>query len=190
MAAQKKKPVQLAPETGLVQPLSGRWDSAHRVGQCQRARIIAAGMALSEADFPSIEARFDCRVHWGDCDPAGIIFYPTYFRWMDAATWAFWELVGFDAERLRTEHRAMPLVSADCQFLAPARQGDRCQVLSRIGRFGGKSFVVLHHIQRTDGVALAKGSETRVWGRYASGPGTPMKGETLAETVKALFRAK
>jgi len=63
-------------------------------------------------------------------------------------------------------------------------------VLSRIGRFGGKSFVVRHHIQRTDGVALAKGSETRVWGRYESGPGTPMKGETLAETVKALFRAK
>jgi len=147
-------------------------------------------MALSEADFPSIEARFDCRVHWGDCDPAGIIFYPTYFRWMDAATWAFWELVGFDAERLRTEHRAMPLVSAECQFLAPARQGDRCHVLSRIGRFGGKSFVVLHHIQRSDGVALAEGSETRVWGRYEGGPGTPMKGETLAETVKALFRAR
>ena len=23
-------------------------------------------------------------VTWGDCDPAGIIYYPTYFRWIDA----------------------------------------------------------------------------------------------------------
>ncbi|HZQ72791.1 MAG TPA: acyl-CoA thioesterase [Burkholderiales bacterium] len=144
----------------------------------------------SDAQAPSLEARFECRVHWGDCDPAGIIFYPTYFRWMDAATWAFWELVGFDAQRLRDEHRTMPLVSADCHFLAPARQGDRCVVRSRIGRFGGKSFVVLHEIGRSDGVALAKGSETRVWGRYQSGPGSPMKGEPIGEDVKRLFRPR
>ena len=24
-------------------------------------------------------------VAWGECDPAGIIFYPTYYHWMDAA---------------------------------------------------------------------------------------------------------
>ena len=38
-------------------------------------------------------------------------------------------------------------------------------------------------------VFLAKGSETRVWGRYADGPGTPMKGEPVPNAVKALFRA-
>src|SRR5438270_10918393 len=113
-------------------------------------------MDPAKAEFQSIVARFACQVHWGDCDPAGIIFYPTYFRWMDAATWAFWELVGFDAERLRKENRAMPLVSADCQFLAPARQADRCVARSRSGRFGGKSFVVLHHIARTDRLARAR----------------------------------
>ena len=140
--------------------------------------------------FPSIEARFPCQVHWGDCDPAGIIFYPTYFRWMDAATWAFMDRVGFSAKRMRAEHRSMPLVSADCQFIAPAVHGDHCEVRSRIGRFGGKSFVVTHDVVRADGASLAKGSETRVWGRYENGPGTPMRGETIAEDLKALFRAK
>jgi acyl-CoA thioesterase FadM len=109
---------------------------------------------------------------------------------MDAATWSLWEMVGFDPARLRSEHRAMPLVSADCQFVAPAMQGDRCLVRSRIGRFGGKSFVVVHEIERTDGIVLARGSETRVWGRYENGPGTPMKGEAITDSVKALFRAK
>src|SRR5882762_1820730 len=110
---------------------------------------------MSKEQFESIVGRFPCQVHWADCDPAGIIFYPTYFRWMDAATWAFMESAGYGAKRMRAEHLAMPLVSAECQFLAPA-----------------------------------KGTETRVWGRFASGPGTPMKGETIPEALKALFRAK
>jgi 4-hydroxybenzoyl-CoA thioesterase len=138
-------------------------------------------------EFNSVEARFARQVEWGDCDPAGIIFYPTYFRWMDAATWAFMASVGFDARRMHAEHRSMPLVSADCQFLVPAEHGDRCEVRSRIARFGGKSFVVAHDIVRSDGTMVAKGCETRVWGRHQSGPGTPMKGETIPESVKALF---
>jgi acyl-CoA thioesterase FadM len=84
----------------------------------------------------------------------------------------------------------MPLVSADCQFLAPALHGDRCEVRSRIERFGGASFLVAHEIVRADGTLLAKGSEKRVWGRYADGPGTPLKGQQIPEDVKALFRAK
>jgi 4-hydroxybenzoyl-CoA thioesterase len=142
------------------------------------------------SEFRSISARFPCQVHWGDCDPAGIIFYPTYFRWMDAATWAFMEAVGYPPQRIRAEHLAMPLVSAECEFLAPAVHGDRCEVRSRIARFGVKSFVVAHEITRSDATALAKGSETRVWGRYESGPGSPMKGETIPDALKALFRSR
>ncbi len=26
------------------------------------------------------------RVEWGDCDPAGIVFYPRYFEWFDRCT--------------------------------------------------------------------------------------------------------
>src|SRR3989449_4993606 len=145
---------------------------------------------MSKEQFESIVGRFPCEVYWGDCDPAGIIFYPTYFRWMDAATWAFVGAVGYAPRRMKAEHRSMPLVSADCQFLLPAVHGDRCEVRSRIARFGGKSFVVAHDIVRADGTTLAKGMETRVWGRFASGRGTPMKGEIIPEALKALFRAK
>jgi 4-hydroxybenzoyl-CoA thioesterase len=141
-------------------------------------------------EFESIVGRFARQVEWGDCDPAGIIFYPTYFRWMDAATWAFLDGVGYSAKRMRAEHLAMPLVSAQCDFLAPAEQGDRCELRSRIARFGGKSFVVTHEIVRGDGAALAQGTETRVWGRFSGGPGTPMKGEAISDELKALFRAK
>jgi YbgC/YbaW family acyl-CoA thioester hydrolase len=145
---------------------------------------------VEKEEFRSIVHPYSCQVEWGDCDPAGIIFYPTYFRWMDAATWAFFAAVGHGAKRMRAERLAMPLVSADCQFLFPAEQADRCEVRSRIARFGGKSFVVAHDIVRSDGTVLARGSETRVWGRFAAGPGTPLKGEAIPEDLKALCRAK
>ena len=133
---------------------------------------------------------YEVTVEWGDCDPAGMIFYPTYFSWVDAASWALFESVGLTPQWMKREHIAMPLVSAQCEFLAPAVQGDRCEVRSRIARFGGKSFTVEHEIVRSDGTPVARAQETRVWGRYVSGPGTPLKGETIPDDVKACFRAR
>lgn len=144
---------------------------------------------MEQPEFRSVVGAFPCEVQWGDCDPAGIIFYPTYFRWIDAATWALFASVGYDAKWMRANHMAMPLVSAECQFLFPAQQGDRCEVRSRIERFGGKSFTVAHDVVRTDGTALAQAKETRVWGRHAAGPGSPMKGEAIPEELKQRFRA-
>lgn len=145
---------------------------------------------MNDAEFRSIVASFACQVHWGDCDPAGIIFYPTYFRWMDSACWALFASVGYPAKRMRAENLAMPLISAECQFLHPAEQGDHCEVRSRITRFGGKSFVLAHEVLRADGTALARGSETRVWGRFEQGHGSRLRGETIPEELKAQFRAK
>lgn len=143
---------------------------------------------LGEAQFRSITATFNCQVQWGDCDPAGIIFYPTYFQWMDAACWSFFASVGYTAKRMRAEHLAMPLLSADCQFLYPAEQGDRCEVRSRIGHFGDKSFSVAHEVLREDGFALARGAEKRVWAKFDNGPGTRLRGVRIPDELKALFR--
>ena len=45
----------------------------------------------------------DIRIEWGDCDPAGIIFYPTYFRWIDAASWALFTSVGYGPKWMKRE---------------------------------------------------------------------------------------
>ena len=129
------------------------------------------------------------QLRWGECDPAGIIFYPTYFLWFDAAAWNMFAQVGYHAKRMRAEHRSMPLVAASCDFKHPAEQEDRCEVRSCIARWGGKSFVVAHDVVRVDGTLLAAGSETRVWGRYENGPGTQLRGQPIGEELKVLFRA-
>jgi 4-hydroxybenzoyl-CoA thioesterase len=156
---------------------------------CVRIVLILSG-SVQQDEFNSVLAVLPVQLQWGECGPAGTILYPTYFRWFDAATWNLFALAGYDAKRLRAEHRAMPLVQAECRITSAAEQQDRCEVRSRIARWGGKSFVVTHEVVREDGTPLARGSETRVWGRYESGPGSPMKGQAISEEMKALFRAR
>jgi 4-hydroxybenzoyl-CoA thioesterase len=150
--------------------------------------ILSGSVAAKE--FNSVRAVLHVQLRWGECGPAGTILYPTYFRWFDAATWNLFAEAGYDAARMRAGNLATPLVAAECQIRKPMEQQDRCEVRSRIARWGGKSFVVGHEVLRDDGMLLAEGSETRVWGRYESGPGSPMRGQTISEDMKALFRAR
>src|SRR5580704_3463013 len=46
-------------------------------------RRAAHGAALNEAMFNNTRTT---RVEWGDCDPAGIIFYVRYFDFFDVST--------------------------------------------------------------------------------------------------------
>ncbi|HVP08563.1 MAG TPA: acyl-CoA thioesterase [Burkholderiales bacterium] len=145
---------------------------------------------MSDLEFKSKLFTLPVQLRWGECDPAGIIFYPNYFQWFDAAAWNMFAEVGYHAKRMRAEHMAMPLVSAGCEFKHPAEQEDRAEVRSRIVRWGGKSFVIEHEVVRADGTLLAVGTETRVWGRYTNGPGSPLKGQPIDEELKALFRGR
>ncbi|HEY8068475.1 MAG TPA: acyl-CoA thioesterase [Burkholderiales bacterium] len=151
--------------------------------------LILSG-SVTEKEFKSAVFVHPVQLRWGECDPAGIIFYPTYFLWFDAAAWNMFAQVGYHAKRMRAEHLAMPLVAAGCEFKHPAEQEDRAEVRSRIARWGGKSFVLAHDVVRADGTLLAAGTETRVWGRYENGPGTPLKGQPISDGLKELFRAK
>ena len=51
-------------------------------------------------------------VHWGDTDPAKIVFYPNYFAWFDESTRLFFDSVGLDWDNLMARHgvRGLPIV--------------------------------------------------------------------------------
>lgn len=140
------------------------------------------------APTAALTTRMPRTVEWGDCDPAGIIFYPTYYRWMDAASWHLFACAGYPATRMRAEHLSMPLVHAECSFVRSPPFGEACLVESAVERLGGKSFTVRHRFLRAeDGSELASGRETRVWCRYEAGPGSPLRGETLPDALRALL---
>jgi YbgC/YbaW family acyl-CoA thioester hydrolase len=123
---------------------------------------------------------------WGDCDPAGIIYYPTYYRWMDAASWSLLAQAGWPAARIRAEHVSMPLVNATCDFLSSPTFGDLCEVRSHVSRWGRASFTVTHEVVLLpDERVLARGSESRVWCRYENGPGTQLRSEAVPADLRA-----
>ena len=132
-------------------------------------------------------ARLARDVSWGDCDPAGIIFYPNYFRWIDAGTWNLFFTVGLTAEGMRAEYPQMdmPIVAAQLEFANPAPFGARAEVSSCIEHWGAKSFRVRHQIVRADGARLAAGAETRAWVRMA--PAGAMRAEPIPESLKSRF---
>ena len=104
------------------------------------------------------------RIEWGDCDPAGIIFYPRYFDIFDASTALIFEnALGMTKFQMfkNLEFAGFPLVRTHARFLKPIRFGDDVTVESKIA-FGRSSFDVEHRLS-LNGETCAKCSEKRVW---------------------------
>jgi 4-hydroxybenzoyl-CoA thioesterase len=123
---------------------------------------------------------------WGDCDPAGIIFYPTYYRWMDAATWSLLAECGWPGTRMREEHLSIPLLDSQCAFVASPRFGDEIEVRSTLERIGRSSFALRHEFFLLgEDKVLARGLEARVWARYEAGPGTTLRSTPVPDALRA-----
>lgn len=103
------------------------------------------------------------RVEWGDCDPAGIVFYPNYFRWFDAATAVMFENAGLALPQLYREHglKGFPLLEAKATFSGSSAFGDELDCDSAVAEWGAKTFTVAHRLLR-GGTLLVEGSELRV----------------------------
>jgi 4-hydroxybenzoyl-CoA thioesterase len=107
------------------------------------------------------------RIEWGDCDPAGIIFYPRYFEFFDASTSALIEraLAMTKHEYLKAyDFAGHPLVNVHCRFLLPTRFGDDVMIESMVTEFHRSSFDVRHRLTKNATLAV-EGFETRVWVR-------------------------
>lgn len=68
-------------------------------------------------------------VSFGDCDPAGISFYPNTFRWMDACFHDWLRGAGGHAAICaRLGAKGIGVIDAQARFLSPTRDGDRLQI--------------------------------------------------------------
>jgi len=128
------------------------------------------------------------RIEWGHCDPAGIIYYPNYFRIFDASTAMLFEaalgMTKFEMFK-NLEFTGWPLVRTQARFLKPTRFGDDVTVESTI-KFGRTSFEVEHKL-KLDGEICAECSEKRVWTvRDAEGR---LKSHPVPEAVLEKFKA-
>jgi 4-hydroxybenzoyl-CoA thioesterase len=124
------------------------------------------------------------RIEWGDCDPAGIVYYPRYLAFFDASTAALFErglgmtkpqylkAYGFDG---------IPLLNNHVRFIRPATFGDDVTIESTVLAFRRSSFDVRHRLFRAGELAV-EGAETRVWAKVDPASGR-LKGEPVPPAV-------
>ena len=118
------------------------------------------------------QVALETTIEWGDCDDAGIVFYPRYFYWMDCAYQKFLRLRGLNQRRLRAEFGACgtPLVSASADFRAPATYDQSLAVDVIVAEWGRTSFRLVYR-GLSDGTLIFEGQETRVWAVPREGSG-------------------
>ncbi|MEO5699729.1 MAG: thioesterase family protein [Casimicrobiaceae bacterium] len=130
-------------------------------------------------------------VEFGDCDPAGIVFYPNYFRWMDAASLHYFRAAGVPNWHEREAADGvlgMPLVDAQARFVAPSTYGDAIEVETTVVEWRRTSIVLQHLIRRGD-VLLVEGREVRVFARRHPEDPKRIQAVPPPDDVRALFDA-
>jgi 4-hydroxybenzoyl-CoA thioesterase len=133
--------------------------------------------------------RRDVMIEWGDCDPAGIVFYPRYFAMFDASTAAlFAAALGFNKSEMLTRFGivGIPMVDTGAKFLVPSKFGDVITIESRVTAFRRRSFDVAHLVYRGETLAI-EAHETRVWAARDPENAARIKGVTIPPEVQAAF---
>lgn len=105
---------------------------------------------------------FTVDIAWGHCDPAGIIYYPNYFRWFDAAYHAFLKNRDLDQRILAQKLDTMGtgLIDAGASFLAPITYGDQLIITLTIDEWRNKTLRVAYEGRCNDQLVM-RGHELR-----------------------------
>jgi 4-hydroxybenzoyl-CoA thioesterase len=131
------------------------------------------------------------RIEWGQCDPAGIVFYPHYLIIFDTSTGWLFERTGLTPSALRKKYAivGLPVVDVGARFVMPCRFDDEVVVESEVGEWGRSSFTVRHRVLKAGELAV-DGFEKRVWaGPHPERPGAIKAQAIPAEIIASLSDA-
>ena len=131
--------------------------------------------------------KYDIQVDWGDCDPAGIVFYPNFYRWMDKGFWLLFGSRGLTLGTLRERYKTLggPLVDTGATFIQPVQPGEILTVNSLVQHWGTKSFRIEYKFARQT-LPVATGFEVRVWGTLEKDGS--ITSSAIPQEVKSLFQ--
>ncbi|MCS6766049.1 MAG: acyl-CoA thioesterase [Candidatus Protistobacter heckmanni] len=127
---------------------------------------------------------FKVDVLFGDCDPAGIVFFPNFSKWMDASSLHFFMQCGVPPWRELTKSHGIigtPLLEINTRFVQPATYGQTIEVHTSVEEWRSKVFIQKHTILRRDPegeTLICEGRETRAF--CVRPPETPERIKAIA----------
>ena len=91
-------------------------------------------------------------VRFGDCDPAGIVFYPRYFEMFNnlVEDWCAHGLGTSFRELHQERGLGLPTVGIQTDFVAPSRLGDVLHAELQVEKLGGASLTVAIRLMGED----------------------------------------
>lgn len=100
-------------------------------------------------------------VVFGDCDPAGIVYYPNIYRWMDGTFQRFLQQYGGHAAVC--DHLGavgLGLMETHAKYRRPLKDGDALTIRMEITEWSAKSYRLIHRGFVGDDLAF-EGTEVR-----------------------------
>ena len=132
-------------------------------------------------------------VQFGDCDPAGIVFYPNFQRWIDAASLSFFMQCGVPPWRELVKTRGIvgtPLLEIHTRFVKSATYGEELVIATFVEAWRAKTFTQVHRVTRpgADGSEelICEGRETRAFVRRDADDPDRLRAMPIPEDIRAL----
>lgn len=124
-------------------------------------------------------------ITWGDCDPAGIVFYPRFYYWFDTTFQRWLQANELSQAILQEQHGIIGTGAIDtgATFRSPLKDGDVMLVAARITDWSTKSFRV-DYTCTSDDLECATGYEVRGWFKYIDGR---LRSDVIPDQFKQLL---
>ena len=129
---------------------------------------------------------YTVRVEFGDCDPARIVWFPNFFRWIDAASRHFFVQCGVPPWHETAQTMGMigtPLVDTQASFIRTASYGDLLDIHTSITEWRSKSFVQSYRVMRGD-EEIMRCTEVRIFAADKEGGG--IRALPIPEQIRTL----
>lgn len=127
-------------------------------------------------------------VRFGDCDPAGIVYFPNFMKWMDESSLAFFMACGVPPWRELNRISGIvgtPLLEIHTRFVNSATYGQAIEVHTTIEQWNPKTFKHRHVIRRGD-TLICEATEVRAFVQRDKDDPERLRAIPIPEDIKAL----
>jgi 4-hydroxybenzoyl-CoA thioesterase len=127
-------------------------------------------------------------VQFGDCDPGGIVFFPNFSRWMDAASLMFFMQCGVQPWRILEKERGIvgtPLLEINTKFMKTVTYGETIVITTHVEEWRAKVFIQVHRVTRGDDL-VCEGREVRAFVKRDADNPDRLRAIPVPDDIRAL----
>lgn len=131
---------------------------------------------------------YSVNVQFGDCDPGGIVFFPNFSRWMDAASLNFFTQCGVPPWRVLERERGIvgtPLLEINTKFHRSVTYGETLHIETQVEEWRRVAFIQVHRLLR-EGELVCEGREVRAFVKRDEQEPDRLRALPVPEDIRAL----